>query len=124
MSVQLKPLNEQVIVLVGASSGIGRETALEAARRGAQVVVAARDEEGLLSLVAEIIQAGGEASYIVADVSDFQQVKAIGEFAENAYHHIDTWVNLAAVSLYARLQDTTPQEFERVIDVNLMGQVY
>jgi NAD(P)-dependent dehydrogenase (short-subunit alcohol dehydrogenase family) len=124
MGVQLKPLNEQVIVLVGASSGIGRATALEAARRGAQVVVAARDEEGLLSLVAEIIQAGGESSYIVADVSDYQQVKAIAEFAENEYHRIDTWVNLAAVSLYARLQDTTPEEFRRVIDVNLLGQVY
>lgn len=86
-------------------------------------MVAARDEDGLLSLVAEIIQDGGEAAYIVADVADFEQVKAIGEFADSEYHHIDTWVNLAAVSVYAAFQDTTPEEFKRVIDVNLLGQV-
>lgn len=122
--VHLKPIEQQVVVLVGASSGIGREAALQFAQRGAQVIVAARSEAGLLSLTEEIKRAGGEASYITADVSDFRQVKAIADKALERYGRIDTWVQAAGTGLVAPFKDITPEEFQRVIDVNLMGQVY
>lgn len=74
---QLKLINQQVVAVVGASSGIGREAALKFAKRGAKVVVSARSESGLLSLVDEIQRSGGEATAVVADVSDFQQVSTL-----------------------------------------------
>src|SRR5215203_1706710 len=109
---------------MGASSGIGRETALRFAKRGAKVVVAARSEPGLHSLVDEIRGDGGEATAVVADTSDFGQVKAVADRAVEEYGRLDTWVHHAAVGLFATFEDTTPEEFGRVIDVNLMGQVY
>lgn len=122
--MQLKPIDQQVVALVGASSGIGRETALRFAKRGAKLVVAARSEEGLQSLVQEITQAGGVATYVVADVSDFEQVQAIADAAIATYGRLDTWVHNAAIELYAAFEQTSPEEFKRIIDVNLMGQVY
>jgi len=122
--MQLKPIEEQVVVLMGASSGIGRETALRFAERGAKVVVSARSEKGLASLVEEIQDKGGEAMAIPADVSEFEQVKAVADGAVEEYGRLDTWVHLAAVLLVASVEDTSPEEFERVVDVNLMGQVY
>jgi NAD(P)-dependent dehydrogenase (short-subunit alcohol dehydrogenase family) len=122
--MRLKPVEEQVVALMGASSGIGRETALRFARWGAKVVVEARSEPGLHSLVEEIQRRGGEATAMVADTSDFEQVKAVAEHAVEEYGRLDTWVHLAAVGLFATFEQTTPEEFERVIDVNLMGQVY
>ena len=119
-----KPVGEQVVALMGASSGIGRETALRFAKRGAKVVVSARGEEGLASLVDEIRREGGEAIYVVADTSDFEQVRAVADRAVEEYGRLDTWVHLAAVGLFATFEQTTPEEFARVIDVNLMGQVY
>ena len=122
--VQLKPVEEQVVALMGASSGIGRETALRFAKRGAKVVASARNEEGLDSLVEEIRAEGGEATAVVTDTSDFEQVKAVTDRAVEEYGRLDTWVHLAAVGLFATFEQTTPEEFEQVIDVNLMGQVY
>src|SRR3712207_4800183 len=122
--MQLKPVEEQVVALMGASSGIGREAALRFARRGAKVVVAARGEEGLASVVEEIRRDGGEAVAVPADTSEFEQVRAVADRAAGEYGRLDTWVHLAAVGLFATFEQTTPEEFERVIDVNLMGQVY
>jgi NAD(P)-dependent dehydrogenase (short-subunit alcohol dehydrogenase family) len=122
--MQLKPVEEQVVALMGASSGIGRETALRFAKRGAKVVVSARSKQGLDSLVEEIRSNGGEATAGVADTSDFEQVKAVADRAVEEYGRLDTWVHLAAVGLFATFEQTTPEEFKRVIDVNLMGQVY
>jgi NAD(P)-dependent dehydrogenase (short-subunit alcohol dehydrogenase family) len=124
MSMRLKPIEEQVVALMGASSGIGRETALRFAERGAKVLVSARSEPGLHSLVEEIRGKGGEATAVVAEVTDFEQVKAVADRAVEEYGRLDTWVHLAAVGLFATFEQTTPEEFERVIDVNLMGQVY
>jgi NAD(P)-dependent dehydrogenase (short-subunit alcohol dehydrogenase family) len=124
IKVQLKPVGEQVVVLMGASSGIGRETALRFARKGAKVVASARGEEGLDSLVQEIRDTGGEAIAVPADTSEFDQVKAVADRAVEEYGRLDTWVHLAAVGLFATFEQTTPEEFRRVIDVNLMGQVY
>jgi NAD(P)-dependent dehydrogenase (short-subunit alcohol dehydrogenase family) len=122
--MQLKPINQQVVAVVGASSGIGRVAALQFANRGAKVVVAARSQPGLESLVEEIRSLGGDATYIVADVTDFQQVKAIAQTAVDTYGHLDTWVHNAAVELYAAFEVTTPEEFKRIIEVNLLGQAY
>ena len=84
--MQLKPINQQVVAVVGASSGIGRETALQFAKRGAKVLVSARSEAGLTSLVDEIRRNQGEATAIVADVSVFEQVKAIADKAVEGEH--------------------------------------
>jgi NAD(P)-dependent dehydrogenase (short-subunit alcohol dehydrogenase family) len=124
IKVQFKPVGEQVLVLMGASSGIGRETAVRFARKGAKVVASARGEEGLDSLVQEIRDEGGEAIAVPADTSEFEQVKAVADRAVQEYGRLDTWVHLAAVGLFATFEQTTPEEFARVIDVNLMGQVY
>jgi NAD(P)-dependent dehydrogenase (short-subunit alcohol dehydrogenase family) len=124
IKVQLKPVGEQVVVMMGTSSGIGRESALRFARKGAKVVASARGEEGLDSLVQEIRDTGGEAIAVPADTSEFDQVKAVADRAVEEYGRLDTWVHLAAVGLFATFEQTTPEEFRRVIDVNLMGQVY
>ncbi|MBD2167627.1 SDR family oxidoreductase [Calothrix membranacea FACHB-236] len=122
--MQLKPISQQVVAIVGASSGIGRDTALKFAQRGAKVVVAARSEPGLKSLVEEIQSLGGVAKYVIADVSDFQQVKAIADQTVAEYGQLDTWVHAAATGMIAPFEKITPEEFARVVDVTLMGQVY
>jgi NAD(P)-dependent dehydrogenase (short-subunit alcohol dehydrogenase family) len=122
--MKLKSIDQQVVVIVGASSGIGRETALRMAARGAKVVVAARSEPGLISLVAEIMAHGGQATYVVCDVADPEQVRHVAEVAEETYGRVDTWANVAATSVYAKFEDTTPEEFRRVTEVNYLGQVH
>jgi NAD(P)-dependent dehydrogenase (short-subunit alcohol dehydrogenase family) len=122
--VNLKPNENQVVVVMGASSGIGRETALRFAKRGAKVVVAARSEEGVRSLEDEIRALGGEARAVVADVCEFEQVEAVAQSAVEEYGRLDTWVHLAAAGLFAPFDQTEPDEFKRVVDVDLMGQVY
>ncbi len=122
--MQLKPIPDQVVVVLGASSGIGREVALRFADQGASVVVAARSEPGLTSLVEEITTRGGAGVSVVCDVADFAQVQHVADTAVSRFGRIDTWVNVAAVSVYARFEDTTPEEFRRVIEVNYLGQVH
>jgi NAD(P)-dependent dehydrogenase (short-subunit alcohol dehydrogenase family) len=122
--MQLKPIQQQVVAIVGASSGIGREAALQFAKRGAKVVVSARNESGLKSLVEEIQFLGGEATAIPADVANFQQVKVVADRTVDIYGRLDTWVHTAATGILASFDQITPEEFQRVIDVNLMGQVH
>jgi NAD(P)-dependent dehydrogenase (short-subunit alcohol dehydrogenase family) len=122
--MKLKPVEEQVVALMGASSGIGRETALRFAERGAKVVVSARGEEGLGSLVREVRGRGGEATAVAADVTDFEQVRAVADRAVEQYGRLDTWVHLAAVSVFARFEETTPEEFRRVVEIDLLGQAH
>jgi NAD(P)-dependent dehydrogenase (short-subunit alcohol dehydrogenase family) len=122
--MQLKPISEQVVAIIGASSGIGRETALQFAKKGAKIVVSARNELGLNSLVAEIQAFGGEATAIKGDVADFEQVNAIADYTVEQYGRLDTWVHCAASGIIAPFAEITPEEFKRVIDVTLMGQVY
>ncbi|MTJ54170.1 SDR family oxidoreductase [Anabaena sp. UHCC 0253] len=122
--MQLKPINQQVVSVVGASSGIGRETALQFARRGAKVVVSARSKSGLKSVVEEIRSFGGEAISIVADVQEFDQVNAIADKTVETFGRIDTWVHTPAVGLFATFDNTKPEEFKHVIDVDLVGQAY
>ncbi len=121
---RLKPINEQVVAIAGAASGIGRESALRFAERGAKVFVAARSEPGLTSLVNDITARGGQAALATCDVADFAQVEATADAAEGAHGRIDTWVNDAAVSTYARFEETSLEEIRRIMDVNFMGQVH
>jgi NAD(P)-dependent dehydrogenase (short-subunit alcohol dehydrogenase family) len=122
--MRLKSVAQQVVVVMGASSGIGRATALRFAKRGAKLVVSARSAPGLASLVTAIREGGGEAEAVPADVASFEQVQAVAARAVEAYRRLDTWVHLAAVSVYAPFEHTTPEEFRRVIDVNLLGQAH
>lgn len=122
--MKLKPINEQVVVVIGASSGIGRETALRFAARGARVVAAARGDEGLQSLVGEIERGGGEARSVVADATHADQMRHVAAMAVEWFGRIDTWVHAAAVSLYATFEETTPEEFKQIIDTNLTGAAY
>src|SRR5690242_16362351 len=117
----LKPLNEQTVVITGASSGIGRATALMAGRRGARVVLAARDAEALATLAGEVQRLGGRALAVPTDVADEAQVQALARQAAESFGGIDTWVNDAAVSAYGTFQQLPPEEFRRVVEVNLFG---
>lgn len=120
----LKPIDQQVVVIMGASSGIGRITALKFAERGATLVVAARDDQGLSSLVNEVRGMGGIITPVVADTSVWEQVKTVADEAVEQYGRIDTWVHVAGIALYATFEQTTPEEFKHMIEVNLIGQAY
>ncbi len=119
-----RPLNEQVVVITGASSGIGREAARKFGKAGASVVLAARNEEALHEAAEEVRASGGQARVVPTDVADWEQVKRLVDEAFNTFGRIDTWVNDAAVTLYATVDDTTIGEFQRVMQVNYMSQVY
>lgn len=122
--MKLKPIRDQVVVIVGATSGIGRETALQFAQKGAQVVVSGRSPQALEVLSAEIRRRGGEVLAVQADVTDPNQMAHLANRAVETFGRIDTWVHAAAVSMYAGFEDTKPEEFRRIIEVNLLGQAY
>ena len=124
MEVKLKKLEDQVVVITGASSGIGLVTARKAAERGAKLVVAARAEGALRRLVEEINSKGGEAVYVVADVGREEDVRRIAETAAGRFGGFDTWVNNAGVSIYGRLLDTPVEDMRRMFDTNFWGTVY
>ena len=121
MNTRHKPIDEQVVVVTGASQGIGRVTALELASRGASVVAAARNEEALRTLAT---QGGDRVEPVVADVAEAGQVERVAERAVDKFGRIDTWVNNAAVSLYAEVEAIEPDEMERLVAVNLLGVMY
>lgn len=124
MKLKLKPLGEQVMVITGASSGIGLSTAKQAARAGASVVVAARNKRDLARAVHEIRTAGGRAIDVVADVGDAAQVEAIADRAVAEFGRIDTWVNNAAVSMYGTTMELPLEDMRRQFDINYWGTVY
>ena len=119
-----KPVGEQVVVVIGASSGIGRASALEFARRGARVVAAARGVRALDTLVDEITQAGGDAIAVPTDVAEPAAVRRLAAAAEERYGRIDTWVNCAAVAVWGRVEQVTDAEWDRVTRVNYLGHVH
>lgn len=124
MTSELKNLEDQVLVVTGASSGIGLTTARMAADRGARLVLAARSEDALRELTEEITQAGGDAVYVVADVSDRDDVREIARVAEETYGGFDTWVNVAGAFLYGKLEDTPVEDMRRQFDTNVWGLLY
>lgn len=119
-----KPLKDQVIVITGGSSGIGLATARMAARRGARVVLAARNHDDLRDVVNEIIDNGGQAVAVVADVADPDSVDRIGEKALMEFGSIDTWVNNAGLSIYGKLVDIPLRDKRRLFDINFWGVVH
>jgi len=123
-NITLKPLSRQVIVITGASSGIGLVTARKAAAAGASVVLISRSEEALRRIVGEIEEAGGTAMFAVADVGDLAAVQAAARRAIERFGRIDTWVNNAGVAIYAKLVDTPMDEHERLIRTNYFGVVH
>ncbi len=124
MKINLKKIEEQVVVIFGASSGIGRQTALDFAEKGAKLTLASRNEAGLDSLVNEIESKGGTAFYVLADAANADEVEKVADQAFERYGRIDTWVHVAGTLIFARFEEITPKEFKRVIEVNQLGQVY
>lgn len=119
-----RPLSEQVVVIAGASSGIGRAAALAFGQAGASVVLAARNGPALEDVAQQIGQAGGRAFAVVTDVAEWPQVERLAEAAVARFGRIDTWVNVAGVSEYALFDDMALDEIERIIQVNLLGTLY
>lgn len=119
-----KPINEQVIVITGASSGIGREAALQFADRGASIVIAARNAEALEDVARQIRERGGQAAAVVTDVAQWEQVARLASEAATRFGRIDTWVNNAGISEYATFEDIPIRDMERIIQVNLLGTMY
>lgn len=124
MRIKLKPLSQQVIVITGASSGIGLATAREAALRGAKLVVVSRNEDLLRSLTHELQQQGCQAIHVVADVGVEAEVHHVADRAIEHFGGFDTWVNNAGVSIYGSLDDPTTEENRRLFDTNFWGVVY
>jgi short-subunit dehydrogenase len=122
-SLEFKPLDQQVMVITGASSGIGLATALSAAAAGAKLVLAARSEQTLGEIVQGIKDAGGDAISVAADVGDRQQVEKVAQAAIGKYGRIDTWVNDAGVSIYGRLDEVSEEDSRRLFDTNFWGVV-
>ncbi len=123
MKAQLKPLDQQVIVITGASSGIGFTTAITAARQGAKVVLAARSENALNTIVRQIRDAKGEALAVVCDVADREQVDQVVEATLKQFGRIDTWVNNAGITIYGRLDEVSEEDNRRLFDTNFWGVV-
>lgn len=123
MSPKLKPLRYQVLVITGASSGIGLATAQAAARQGAQLVLVARSEFALIELVERIEAEGGEAIFVVADVGVAAELEKVASAAMARFGRIDTWINNAGVTIYGRLEEVTEQDGRRLFDTNFWGVV-
>jgi NAD(P)-dependent dehydrogenase (short-subunit alcohol dehydrogenase family) len=124
MRPALKRLADQVVVITGASSGIGLVTARMAARKGARVVLAARNGSDLEQAVQGIRRGGGRAVQSTVDVADAEDVERLADTAIREFGRIDTWVNNAAVAVYGRLMDLPTADMRRQFDVNYWGQVY
>jgi NAD(P)-dependent dehydrogenase (short-subunit alcohol dehydrogenase family) len=117
-----KPLAEQVIVVAGASSGIGRAIARGAGERRAKVVVSSRNTGALDAAVAEIRAAGGEAVAVRADATSADDAEALCAAAVERFGRIDTFVNSVMVTVYAEVDRLDPEELRRVMDVNFIGR--
>ena len=123
-AVSKKPLDEQVIVVTGASSGLGRAIARLGGERGARVVVTARNAEALDACVAEIERAGSEALAVPGDIADAEQVERVVAAAVERFGRIDTYVANAIVTVYAEVERLRPEELRRVWEVNFFGVVH
>lgn len=112
-----------VVVITGASSGIGRPTAHRFAHKGARLVLAARNEAELEEVEAECIQHGAEAVAVPTDVTVEYQVQDLVNAAINTFGQIDVWVGNAAAFSYGTFEQTPPEVFRQLVETNLMGQI-
>jgi short-subunit dehydrogenase len=117
-------LEGKIVAVTGASAGIGRATARELARRGADVGLIARGEERLAAAAQEVRQAGRRACVAPADVADAQQVERAAERIEAELGPIDVWINVAMTAVLAEVTDTSAEEFKRVTEVTYLGSVH
>ena len=113
-----------VAVVTGASSGIGRATALRFARHGAAIVLAARGQQALEQVARECESAGAQVLAVPTDVTDPKMVEGLGLQAVEAFDRIDVWVNNASVTMFSPFLETPLEDFRRVLEVNVMGYVY
>jgi NAD(P)-dependent dehydrogenase (short-subunit alcohol dehydrogenase family) len=114
----------EVVVITGASGGVGRATARRFGQDGAKVALLARGRKGLEAAAREVERAGGQALPMPVDVSRHDQVEAAASSVENAFGEIDVWVNDAMVTVYAEFLDIEPDEFARATDVTYLGMVW
>ena len=114
----------QVVMITGASAGVGRATSVAFARRGARIGLLARGREGLEAARRDVEAAGGQAIMCQADVARPDQVEAAAAALEDAFGPIDVWVNNAMASVFSPVVDMTPEEFDRVTAVTYLGAVY
>lgn len=114
----------EVVVITGASAGVGRATARKFGERGAHVGLLARGRAGLEATKREVEALGGKALVVPTDVADPEQVEAAAEAVEAAFGPIDIWINDAMTSVFAEFKDLTPEEYRRVTEVTYLGQVY
>ena len=124
MGIKLKRLQDQVIVITGATSGIGLATARRAAERGARVVLCSRNEPELQQTVSQIEQAGGTARFVVADVANRADMERLAATAVEEFGGLDSWVNNAGVSFYGRLTEVAIEDMRQVFEVNFWGTVH
>ena len=122
--IALKPIAEQTVVIVGASSGIGRATALAFAAQGARLFLTARDGDALDNLATELRASGNSVEWLAMDTADYDAVQLTGARAVAAFGHVDTWVQVAGLGTYSTFAELTPADFRRVIDVDLCGAAY
>jgi short-subunit dehydrogenase len=123
MSLQLKKIEEQVIVITGATSGIGLTTARMAAEKGAKLVLVARNEDALRKLADELSASGARVIYSIGDVADETTLRRAAEMAKANFGGFDTWVNNAGGSVYGRIMDVPTEDFRRLFETNFWGVV-
>jgi NAD(P)-dependent dehydrogenase (short-subunit alcohol dehydrogenase family) len=115
---------DEVVVITGASGGIGRATARRFAAEGARIGLIARGRRGLEAAAREVKEAGGDALALPVDVADHDRVEAAASSVEDAFGPIDVWVNDAMVTVYAEFLDIEPDEFRRATEVTYLGMVW
>jgi short-subunit dehydrogenase len=123
MNPRLKPISEQVILITGASSGIGLLTAQTAATMGAKVILIARNEQALERVTSEIREQGGTATYGVADVADPEALRTAAEEGIREFGRLDTWVNNAGAGMFGEVTQTDPADDRRLFETNFWGVV-
>jgi short-subunit dehydrogenase len=124
MNFSFKPLSEQIMVITGASSGIGLATVRAAAKQHVRLVLVSRNEESLKQIAQEVRDEGGEAVYVVADVGSREQLQRAAEVAVERFGGIDTWVNDAGIAIYGRLEEVSDEDHQRLFQTNFWGVVY
>src|SRR5262245_34010008 len=124
MKPKLKKLSDQIIVITGASSGIGVTTAEMAAEKGGRDVLRFRNERALSDGDDGVTQRGGQATYVVADVTNAQAVEQLARQVVEKFGGFDTWVNNAGAGIYGKITDTPLAEKRRIFDVNFWGVIH